>query len=79
MSREQNIGQSEHGAKRFQYYLFHNGFGDTTSEFPFAFHQVLPGLAPRLSLDTVLRSSNQIAAALSEPRRKRRPQIDSLS
>jgi len=29
MSREQNIGQCEHCAKQFHYYLFHNGFGDS--------------------------------------------------
>jgi hypothetical protein len=28
MSREQNIGQCEHGAKAFSYYLFHSGFSD---------------------------------------------------
>ncbi len=47
-------------------------------EFEFALHHVLAAITPRLPLDSVMRRWNQIAEALSEPSRNRRPQLESL-
>src|SRR5579863_4693074 len=47
-------------------------------EFEFALHHVLAAITPRLPLDSVMRCWNQIAEALSEPSRNRRPQLESL-
>jgi hypothetical protein len=48
-------------------------------EFEFALHQVLAAITPRLPLASVMRRWNEIAEALSEPNRNRRPQLESLS
>jgi uncharacterized membrane protein YozB (DUF420 family) len=42
-------------------------------EFHFLFHHILAAINPPLLLQAVLQSWNQVAAALSEPSRKRRP------
>src|ERR1035437_3358943 len=47
-------------------------------EFQFLFHQILAAINPPLLLQAVLQSWNQVAAALSEPSRKRRPQPESF-
>jgi hypothetical protein len=48
-------------------------------EFQLAFHQVLSAITPMLPLQTVLQNWNEVASALSEPNRNRRPQLESLS
>lgn len=48
-------------------------------EFQFAFHRVLDAIQPRIALPTVLAQWNQIAAALAERHRLRRPQLSEES
>ena len=47
-------------------------------EFQFAFHRVIEAVAPAVGLANILAGWNQIAAALGERNRKRKPQLSTL-
>jgi hypothetical protein len=48
-------------------------------EFQFLLHLTIAAIAPALQLGAVLKCWNQVAAALSEPNRKLRPQLECIA
>lgn len=47
-------------------------------EFQFAFHRVIEAIAPAVGLATTIARWNEIAAALGERSRKRKPQLSKM-